>query len=279
MNTTNNRVDGTKSWKRWFKKSQTRLTRPLPAGGFFNDGGGKQNPPREMLVAPPKTASCSLNPGGCCYFTRINTRRKGEKVLSLPGIKNNAIKNVGFNATIAGRPRVSVLPGHERIVKKFSFFDLPLAFLTPPLPMPESSKKVQLFAAPAVRFGPGTRFFQKVKLFKHFEDRPVLSLTSQRVTPQLIDGGGKGVRDISEEYYQTQRFTYELRATVHRTNEWRHIHRDKHDRVSQVLHKVVPAQMLWKSKVSLEPFQSIKQWVLNQCIHLTLNNDLSRIRG
>jgi hypothetical protein len=150
-----------------------------------------------MLVAPPKTASCSLNPGGCCYFTRINTRRKGEKVLSLPGIKNNAIKNVGFNATIAGRPRVSVLPGHERIVKKFGFFDVLLAFLTPPLPMPESSKKVQLFAAPAVRFGPGTRFFQKVKLFKHFEDRPVLSLMSQRVTPQLIDGGGKGVCDIS----------------------------------------------------------------------------------
>jgi hypothetical protein len=32
--------------------------------------------------------------------------------------------------------------------------------------MPESSKKVQLFAAPAVRFVPSARNFQKVKLFK-----------------------------------------------------------------------------------------------------------------
>lgn len=254
------------------------MIRRLPAGGFFNDGGGKQNPPREMLVAPPKTASCSLNPGGYCYLTRINTRRKGEKVLSLPGIKNNAIKNVGFYATIAGRPRVSVLPGHERIVKKFSFFDLPLAFLTPPLPMPESSKKVQLFAAPAVRFGPGTRFFQKVKLFKHFEDRPVLSLTSQRVTPQVNDGGGKGLCDISEEYYQTQRSVQQLRATVLRTYKWRHLHQDKHGRFSQVLHKVAPTQIRWKSKVSLEPFQSIKQWVLIQWIGLTLKYDQGRIR-
>jgi len=211
-----------------------------------------------MLVAPPKTASCSLNPGGYCYFTRINTRRKGEKVLSLPGIKNNAIKNVGFYATIAGSVQYGLLP--------------------PPLPMPESSKKVQLFAAPAVRIVPGTRFFQKVKLFKHFEDRPVLSLTSQRVTPQTNDGGGKGLCDISEEYYQTQRSVQQLRATVLRTYKWRHLHKDKHGRFYQVLHKVAPTQTRWKSKVSLEPFQSIKQWVLIQWIGLTLKYDQGRIR-
>jgi hypothetical protein len=230
-----------------------------------------------MLVAPPKNRFLFSKPWGSLLLHQGKPKEKGGKALSLPGTQNNAIKSVGFYATMAGLMRVSVLPGHERIVKKFSFFDLPLAFLTPPLPMPKSSKKVQLLAAPAVRIVPGTRFFQKVKLFKHFEDRPVLSLTSQRVTPQVIDGGGKDVRDISEEYYRTQRFLLQLRATVLCTNEWRHIHQVKHGLFSQVLHKVVPTQKLWKSKVSLEPFQSIKQWVLIQWIGLTLKYDQGSI--
>jgi hypothetical protein len=254
------------------------LIRPLQVRGFFNDGGGKQNPPREMLVAPPKTASCSLNPGGCCYFTRINTRRKGEKVLSLPGIKNNAIKSVGFHATIAGSGTHRVLPGHEEIVKKFNFFDISLAFLLRHFLSQKVLKKYNFFAALVVRIVPGTRFFQKVKLFKHLEDRPVQVTTSEKAISQTNDGGGKGVCDISEEYYKTQHFAPQLRATVLRTYKWRHLHQDKHGRFYQVLHKVAPTQIRWKSKVSLEPFQSIKQWVLIQWIGLTLKYDQGRIR-
>ena len=234
---------------------QTRSIRRRQATGFFNDGGGKQSPPGEMLVAPPKNRFLFSKPWGSLLLHQNKHKEKGgEETLSLPGTQNNAIKSVGFYATMAGQSRVSVLPGRQKIVKKYKFF-----------------------AAPAVRIVPSARFFQKVKLFKHFEDRPVQGITSHGDISPINDGGGKGVRDISEVYYQTQRFLLHPRATVLCTNEWRHIHRTKHGLFPQVLHKVVPTQKLWKSKVSLEPFQSIKQWVLIQWIYLTLRNDEGRI--
>ena len=223
--------------------------------GFFNDGGGKQSPPGEMLVAPPKNRFLFSKPWGSLLLHQNKYKEKGgDETLGLPGTQNNAIKSVGFHATIAGQELLRSRPGRPEDVKKYSFF-----------------------AAPAVRIVPSARFFQKVELFKHFEDRPVQGTTSQCDISPINDGGGKGVPDISEVYYQTQRFLLHPRATVPCTNEWRHIHRVKHGLFPQVLHKVVPTQKLWKSKVSLEPFQSIKQWVLIQCIHLTLRYDQGRI--
>ena len=208
-----------------------------------------------MLVAPPKNRFLFSKPWGSLLLHQNKHKEKGgNETLSLPGTQNNAIKSVGFYATIAGQARVSVLPGHQKIVKKYNFF---------------CSSRDDITSA--------ARFFQKVKLFKHFEDRPVQGTTSHRDISPMNDGGGKGVRNISEEYYQTQRFPLQLRATVPCTNEWRHIHRIKHGLFPQVLHKVVPTQKLWKSKVSLEPFQSIKQWVLIQWIYLTLKYDQGRI--
>jgi len=208
-----------------------------------------------MLVAPPKNRFLFSKPWGSLLLHQNKHKGKGGKeTLSLPGTQNNAIKSVGFRATIAGSELLRSRPGRPEDVKKYKFF-----------------------AAPAVRIVPSARFFQKVKLFKHFEDRPVQGITSHGDISPINDGGGKGVRDISEVYYQTQRFLLHLRAIVLCTNEWRHIHRTKHGLFPQVLHKVVPTQKLWKSKVSLEPFQSIKQWVLIQWIYLTLRNDEGRI--
>lgn len=220
--------------------------------GFFNDGGGKQSPPGEMLVAPPKNRFLFSKPWGSLLLHQNKHKEKGgNETLSLPGTQNNAIKSVGFRATITGSELLRSRPGRPEDVKKYNFLQLPRCAL---FLQPEICKKAN--------------FLKKT---------PGISPEPRVDVPLNIDGGGKGVRDISEVYYQTQRFLLHPRATVLCTNEWRHIHRIKHGLFPQVLHKVVPTQKLWKSKVSLEPFQSIKQWVLIQCIHLTLRYDQGRI--
>jgi len=245
MTGTNNRPDGTIFSKIWFSGLRTKSNRPLPIAGFFNDGDGKQNPPGETLVAPPKNRFSFSEPWGSLLLRQGKPKEKGGKALSFPGSRNNAIKNIGFRATIAGSELLRSRPGRQKIVKKYNFLKTP---------------RCALFKAP--RISKKDNFFENLA--------PLSSPGSQAL--YLNDGGGKGVRDISEVYYQTQRFVLHPRATVPCTNEWRHIHRVEHGLFSQVLHKVVPTQKLWKSKVSLEPFQSIKQWVSIQWIRLTLKN-------
>ena len=228
-----------------------------------------------MLVAPPKNRFLFSKPWGSLLLHQNKHKEKGgNETLSLPGTQNNAIKSVGFYATMAGQSRVSVLPGHERIVKKFNFFDLPLAFSLRLFLCQKVLKKYNFLQLPRCALFLQPEIYKKANFLKK---TPGISPEPRVDVPLNIDGGGKGVRDISEVYYQTQRFLLHPRATVLCTNEWRHIHRIKHGLFPQVLHKVVPTQKLWKSKVSLEPFQSIKQWVLIQCIHLTLRYDQGRI--
>ena len=249
---------------------QTRSIRRRQTTGFFNDGGGKQSPPGEMLVAPPKNRFLFSKPWGSLLLHQNKHKEKGgNETLSLPGTQNNAIKSVGFYATMAGQSRVSVLPGHERIVKKFNFFDLPLAFSLRLFLCQKVLKKYNFLQLPRCALFLQPKIYKKANFLKK---TPGISPEPRVDVPFNIDGGGKGVRDISEVYYQTQRFALHPRATVPCTNEWRHIHRVEHGLFSQVLHKVVPTQKLWKSKVSLEPFQSIKQWVSIQWIRLTLKN-------
>lgn len=227
-----------------------------------------------MLVAPPKNRFLFSKPWGSLLLHQGKPKEKGGKALSLPGTQNNAIKSVGFYATMAGQSRVSVLPGHERIVKKFNFFDLPLAFFLRLFLCQKVLKKYNFLQLPRCALFLQPEIFKKLNFSNN---QPGLSPEPRVDVPQVIDGGGKGVCDISEVYYRTQRFLSRLRATVLCTNEWRHIHRVKHGLFTQVLHKVVPTQKLWKSKVSLEPFQSIKQWVLIQWIGLTLKYDQGSI--
>jgi hypothetical protein len=268
MTGTNNRPDGTIFSKIWFSGLRTKSNRPLPIAGFFNDGDGKQNPPGETLVAPPKNRFSFSEPWGSLLLHQGEPKEKGGKALSFPGSRNNAIKNIGFRATIAGSEPHQILPGRQKIVKKFNFLDLPLAFFPPP-PAPESSKKYNFLKTLRCALVLPPEIYKKANFFKN---PPGIPLEPGVDVPHIIDGGGKGVSDISEVYYQTQRFVLHPRATVLCTNEWRHIHQVEHGLFSRVLHKVVPTQKLWKSKVSLEPFQSIKQWVLIQWIRLTLKN-------
>jgi hypothetical protein len=204
-----------------------------------------------MLVAPPKNRFLFSKPWGSLSLHQGKPKEKGGKALSFPGTQNNAIKSVGFYATMAGQSRVSVLPGRQKIAKKYNFLQLPRCAL---FLQPEIYKK--------------TNFLKKTR---------GISPESTSDVPNINDGGGKGVRDISEEYYQTQHFALQLRATVLCTNEWRHIHPVKHGLFPQVLHKVVPARIPWLSKVPLEPLQSIKKLVSTQWNHLTLNYDLGSI--
>lgn len=250
MTRTNNRPDGTRFSRRWFNKSQTKLTRPRQITGFFNDGGGKQNPPGEMLVAPPKNRFLFSKPWGTLLLHQGKPKEKGGKALSFPGTENNAIKSVGFYATMAGQSRVPVLPGRQKIVKKLNFLKTSRCAL---VLLPEIYKKAN--------------FLKKTRGISPESTSDVL---------HIIDGGGKNC-DISEEYYGTQRFFPQLRATVLCTNEWRHNHQVKHGLFTQVLHKVVPARIPRLSKVPLEPLQSIKQLVSTQCIHLTLKYDIGSI--
>lgn len=226
------------------------MIRPLPSIGFFNDGGGKQSPPGEMLVAPPKNRFLFSKPWGSLLLHQNKYKEKGgNETLGLPGTQNNAIKSVGFYATISPSGTCRLLPGRQKNVKKYNFLQLQQCA---PRREPDFLKKLN--------------FLEVLGTVRSWAAR------GRRLSPLMNDGGGKGVCDISEVYYQTQRFVPHLRATVPCTNEWRHIHRVEHGLFSQVLHKVVPTQKLWKSKVSLEPFQSIKQWVSIQWIRLTLKN-------
>lgn len=226
-----------------------------------------------MLVAPPKNRFLFSKPWGSLSLHQNKYKEKGgNETLGLPGTQNNAIKSVGFYATMVGQSRVSVLPGHERIVKKFNFFDLPLAFSLRLFLCQKNVKKYNFLQLQQCAPRREPDFLKKLNFLEVLGTVRSWAARGRRLSPLMNDGGGKGVGDISEVYYRTQRFVPHLRATVPCTNEWRHIHRVEHGLFSQVLHKVVPTQKLWKSKVSLEPFQSIKQWVSIQWIRLTLKN-------